>query len=48
MNDIKCVGNIINKNFVNVADKLLKEKKNVVDAKNDEYCSGLEKKKVCF
>ena len=27
------------KNFVNIADKLLKENKDVVDIKNDEYCS---------
>ena len=44
VNDIKCVGNVINKNFVNTADKLLKEKKDVVDVKNDGYCFVLEKK----
>ena len=29
----------MNKNFVNIADKLLKERKDVVDVKNDGYLS---------
>ena len=36
MNDQKCIGNLLN---VNIADKLLKARKDVVDVKNDEYCS---------
>ena len=41
--DPKCVGNLINKNFVDIADKLLKERKDVVDIKNEEYLSDLLK-----
>ena len=37
VNDLKCVGNLMNKNFVNIADNLLKERKDVVDLRNDEY-----------
>ena len=37
VNDPKCIGNLMNKNFVNIADNLLKERKDVVDLRNDEY-----------
>ena len=30
VDDPKCIGNLMNKNFVNIADKLLKERKDVV------------------
>ena len=30
----------MNKNFVNIADNLLKKRKDIVDVKNDEYLSG--------
>ena len=43
VNDPKCIGNLMNKNFVNIADKLLKERKYVVDVKNDEHLSDLIK-----
>ena len=32
----KGVGNLMNKSFVNIADKLLKERKGVIGVKNDE------------
>ena len=35
-------------NFVNIADKLFKERKDVVDVKNDEYCSGSVKNYLGF
>ena len=38
-NDLKCISNLMNKNFVNFAGKFLKEKKDVVDVKNDEFSS---------
>ena len=40
VNDPKCVGNLMKNNYVNIADNLLKERKDVVDVKNDEYFSN--------
>ena len=48
VNDPKCVGNLMNKNFVNIAEKLLKERKDVVDVKNDEYLSDSIKNYFVF
>ena len=38
----------MNKNFVNIAEKLLKERKDVVDVKNDEYLSDSIKNYFVF
>ena len=40
VNDPKCVGNLINKIFVNFAEKLLTERKDVANVKNNKYCSS--------
>ena len=48
VNDLKCVSNLMNKNFVNIADKLLKERKDVIDLMNDAYCSGSVKNDFVF
>ena len=39
VNDQKCEGNLTKKIFVSIADKLLKERKDVDDVKNNEYLS---------
>ena len=46
VNDPKCVGNLMNKKFINIANKLLKERKNVVDVKNDKCLSDSVKMMV--
>ena len=38
----------MNKNLVNIADKFLKERKDVLDVKYDEYCSGSVKNDFVF
>ena len=48
VNNPKCVGNLMNKNFVNIADNLLKKRKDVVDVKNDEYLSDSVKNDFVF
>ena len=48
VNDPKCVGNLMNKNFVNIADNLLKERKDVVDVKIDECFSDSVKNDFVF
>ena len=37
--DPKCVGNLMKTKFVNTAHNFLKERKDVVDVKNNEYLS---------
>ena len=48
LNDPNRVSNLMNKKFVNIADKLLKERKDVVDLKNDEYLSDSIKNYFVF
>ena len=47
VDDLKDIDNLINKNFVNIADKLLEEK-GFFCVKNYVYCSGSVKIFVVF